>query len=132
MPDASMIASLLVPGQRDDAVEEMLLTSGTELVAPEILRQEIHHAILKTMRRQGWVEVEVRTAVATFRSLPINYSYDPSWVDRAFELARELRTGLFDAIYLVASLDLDAELWTRAQRFAAAVAAAYPGRVRVA
>ena len=128
--DASFASALVVPSQRNPTAEAVMREPLVELVAPSILRQEVHHLLLRAERRREWPVGESLRMVRAFRGLPIQYYHDEGWVERAYDLARVLGTGLFDTIYLVAAEDLEAELWTLDQRFLRALRGRYGDRVR--
>ena len=128
--DASMTTAALFPSQQRPGALALLGDSRAELIAPAILRQEFLHALLRTERRFAADRGTAARTLADFEALEITYFDSDAWPRRAYELARELGTGLFDTIYLVAAEDLDAELWTLDQRFLRALGGRYAERVR--
>ena len=130
IPDASFASAVFIPSQAIPGAMAVIQDAIDELVAPDILRQEFLHLLLGVERRRLAPATSVASARASFSAVPIRYYHSNGWVDRAYELSRELGTGLFDTIYLVAAEDLDAELWTLDQRFLRALGGRYAGRVR--
>ena len=69
---------------------------------------------------------------AAFRSLPIDYAWDPQWAERAIEISRLAGISkIYDSIYLACPEAYDVPLVTCDARFAAALPASLRSRLEV-
>ncbi|MFN0145545.1 MAG: type II toxin-antitoxin system VapC family toxin [Dehalococcoidia bacterium] len=135
MPDGSLLGRALVPSQflpEAALVVDGLVAGTTEVVAPSPLPIEFASA-LRRLETRGLLAPATSAVIwAAFRDVPIRFSFDIAWVERAREIA--VIAGLskvYDATYLACAEALDAEFVTCDGRFVAALPAGLRARVRL-
>ncbi|MFN0096280.1 MAG: type II toxin-antitoxin system VapC family toxin [Dehalococcoidia bacterium] len=128
--DASFLLAATLPSQFDARAADLMILPVIEWHAPRIAEQEFYHALLKFERRRSIRHADAARALLDFVSLRLAFVDDVEWLRRAYGLARAINAGLFDTIYLVAAIDLDAELWTLDQRFIRAASPRFGARLQ--
>ena len=133
--DASFLAAALVPSQVVEAAAnrwKQLVLQRTQTIAPNLLQAEFVSTVRRLERRRVLADREVAGALSSFALAPIEFAWEPAWVDRALEIARDMNLStIYDAIYLACAETYDADLFTCDRQFCAAFGDPLPARVKL-
>ncbi len=123
--DASVAVKwVLREAGRENAVA--LLSGGSVLIAPDVIRLELSNVITKRERRKAITSEQATEAFGLFTELsPELHQTEPLAVT-AFNLARRSQTSFWDCIYLALAMEQSCGLVTADRRFFNAVAGQYP------
>jgi predicted nucleic acid-binding protein len=109
-----------------------LVSEPRVLSAPYLLQVEFFSAVRRLEKRGRVGAVEASKALTTFRAIPCRFGWSESWVDRAIEIARAYGLStVYDAVYLAAAEEQNAELYTCDANFCAAFGAELPARIKL-
>ncbi|MEA2875965.1 MAG: hypothetical protein QOF14_1161 [Hyphomicrobiales bacterium] len=117
--DANIVVKWFV--SEDDSDAALALRLQGELFAPDVMLIEYRNALLKKVRRQAISPNEARRAEREIDSVGVTILPSAPLLDRAFQLALDLREPIYDCIYLAAAIGNDRVLVTADERFAAKV-----------
>jgi predicted nucleic acid-binding protein len=96
---------------------ESLLDGGDALFAPDLLLLECGNIIWKKVRLGELARADGDAALAVLRSGPIDLLDTRPLVERALQLAHELKHPVYDCVYLAVAEAVDAMLVTADRRF---------------
>ena len=123
--DASVVAKFYLKDEDySDVAAEVLNDFGDgliDLIGPQFLLYEVASAILGAVRRRRLDDAAADDALRQFRTLGVRLVGDEatlgSMVGEAYDLARRVGCGLYDALYLAVGLAIDLPLITGDARF---------------
>lgn len=104
-----------------DSDKARLLGHSAALFAPAFLRVECAHILQKAVHRERLSACQAQIAFRSLAAAPICYTDDADILDRAFLLAGQLHSALYDCLYLALAIDQAAPLVTADRRFVEAV-----------
>ena len=136
VPDCSFLSRALISTRRLDSASgrlAQLLRESEELPnAPHFLQAEFASALRRLEARGAADPRDIMDAWSALRALPIDYSWDRQWVERAIEISRLAGTSkVYDSIYLACAEAYDVPLVTCDARFAAALPASLRSRLEL-
>ena len=114
--DASVAAKWFFNEEHSDAALS-LLGNPFELNAPDFLHLEMESLLCKRNRRKELSITEALEIDEEIRSMPISSHLSIELQDRAFEMALETRTTIYDCLYLALAEALDGRLVTADAKF---------------
>src|SRR5579863_5139493 len=97
--DASVAAKLWFEEPHSDLADQVL-TSGSHLVAPDLLFIEVASIAAKRVRRRLSPMVEATNAMVASKGFLDEVERSAAFVDRAFEFACDHGMSVYDGIYL--------------------------------
>jgi len=132
--DASVIVKWLLPepGSRQaDKLRGLAADGDCRLVAPDLWRVEVAHALWKQTRRagpfgRGIGAEEVAAALAQAARLPLDCVSAETLLPAALEAALEAAITLYDALYAALAMQLQAPLVTADWRLRDRLRARWP------
>jgi predicted nucleic acid-binding protein len=103
--DASVVVDWVAPGSDPGlpAVKALgrLADEQVELLAPQLLIEEVSNALLTGIRRKRWSGVAADRAHVLLRELPIKLGGEPRDLDRAWSLSRRYDNHpIYDLLYV--------------------------------
>jgi predicted nucleic acid-binding protein len=113
--DASVAMKWFVPEELSTESRQ-LLTTGYELLAPDLIWVELGNVLWKKNRRR---ELDERTAsrlLRDFSQVPIEFHASEHWAEGALELAIRYGVTVYDALYLALAAGNGCRLVTADQR----------------
>lgn len=119
--DASVVVDWIAPdvdpsGPAGRFLDEMV-TSGTALVGPRLLHEEVANALLSGSRRGRWTGAEADRAFTALRRLPVEVLDTDADLERAWDLSRRYdEHPIYDMIYVALAERLRERLVTQDQR----------------
>ncbi len=133
--DASFISHARIPSQlvlEAVALLDDLVTARTRLIAPILLKIEFA-STLRRLHSRGVISGAGRLRLwAGLDSLPIEYVWDPGWIDRALEIAEAAGlSSVYDSIYLACAESFAFELVTCDARFVRAASPVSSAAIRL-
>jgi predicted nucleic acid-binding protein len=114
--DASVAAKWFFCEEHSDAALN-LLDNHFELNAPDLIFVELESLLCKRVRRR---ELSIQEAIeidTKIRSMPIQAYSTPTLRQRAFRLALETRSSIYDCLYLSLAEALECPLVTADNKF---------------
>jgi predicted nucleic acid-binding protein len=114
--DASVAVKWLLPEEHFESARQ-LLDPGHRLHAPDFLLLETDNAFSKHVRRGGMARADAEEGRRTLRTFPIEYHGLETLLDRAYEIAVETRTSVYDCLYAALAEALGARMVTADRRF---------------
>jgi predicted nucleic acid-binding protein len=126
--DASIALKWVIPEIDSDAAGAL---RSDNLIAPNLWLAEAANGLWRYVRLG---EATVQQAIARFAELanaPVASVPTEPQIERALNIAIEIRHPIYDCLYLAVALAHNTHVVTADRRFAAAAAGAYPGRVRL-
>jgi predicted nucleic acid-binding protein len=127
--DASVATSWVLPYPMSPAalrLRDQFLEETHELIAPSCFIGEVGSALTKAERQKvcqgGEAHVLLRRVL---RTSPLFFPYEPL-IYRATDISSQLRSGLWDCLYLVLSEREKCELLTADERFVRSVQRQFP------
>ena len=109
--DASVAAKWFFQEEHSDAALS-LLGNPFELKAPDFLYLELENLLCKRTRRKELSIAEALEMEDEIRSMPISSYPSAELRDRAFELALETKSSVYDCLYLALAEALDGRMVT--------------------
>jgi predicted nucleic acid-binding protein len=121
--DASIAGAWLLPDEVNTTAELVMTSMAEEdAVAPDLLRHEIRSILLSAEKRERISADFVHSALARFRSLPLQLSGSGDDTE-VVRLSRKYRLSAYDAAYLALALLEQLPLATLDRRLADAARA---------
>jgi predicted nucleic acid-binding protein len=114
--DASVVAKWFFQEEHYDAALS-LLGNPFELKAPDSLYLELENLLCKRTRRKELSIAEALEMEDEIRSMPISSYPSAELRDRAFELALETKSSVYDCLYLALAEALDGRMVTADGKF---------------
>ena len=114
--DASVAAKWFFQEEHSDAALS-LLGNPFELKAPDFLYLELENLLCKRTRRKELSISEALEMEDEIRSMPISSYPSAELRDRAFELALETKSSVYDCLYLTLAETLDGRMVTADGKF---------------
>jgi predicted nucleic acid-binding protein len=114
--DASVAAKWFFQEEHSDAALS-LLGNPFELKAPDFLYLELENLLCKRTRRKELSIAEALEMEDEIRSMPISSYPSAELRDRAFELALETKSSVYDCLYLALAETLDGRMVTADGKF---------------
>ena len=114
--DASVAAKWFFQEEHSDAALT-LLGNPFELKAPDFLYLELESLLCKRTRRKEISIAEALEMDDEIRSMPISSYPTAELRDRAFELALEEKSSVYDCLYLALAEALDGKMVTADDKF---------------
>jgi predicted nucleic acid-binding protein len=118
--DASVAAKWFFQEEHSDAALS-LLGNPFELKAPDSLYLELENLLCKRTRRKELSVAEALEMEDEIRSMPISSYPSAELRDRAFELALETKSSVYDCLYLALAEALDGRMVTADGKFFQAI-----------
>ncbi len=126
--DASVALKWVLEEAETQAAEAII---GSEpLLAPDLLLLECANVLAQQVRRRVLSAEQAGAGLRRIGAAGVRLIASAPLVAEAQRLAISLAASAYDALYLAVALAEDARLLTADARFAAAVEATYPRRVR--
>jgi predicted nucleic acid-binding protein len=121
--DASLAVKWFLPELGAEAAAALLLEQG-EILGPDMLAVEVHATLVRGANMVKSNRLEAETAILRFQMMIESGEVTlmrslPSQIDRAATLALNLGHPLKDCIYLALAMELECDLITCDERFAA-------------
>ena len=115
--DASVAAKWFFFDEEHSDAALSLLGNPFELNAPDFLYLEMESLLCKRNRRKELSISEALEMDEEIRSMPISSHLSIELQDRAFEMALETRTTIYDCLYLALAEALDGRMVTADAKF---------------
>ncbi|MFP3936932.1 MAG: type II toxin-antitoxin system VapC family toxin [Phycisphaerae bacterium] len=115
VPDASTVAVAFFR-ERHAAKARSLLTSETELHAPDLIAAELANVIWKRHRRREIDIDEAGELLRDFQSLPVSLTPSQELADVALELALRTDRTVYDCLYVALAVRLNCPMITADKR----------------
>jgi predicted nucleic acid-binding protein len=101
--DASVVAAAFFQEQYADEARK-LLTSGTQLLAPDLIHCELANVIWKRQQRGEIDAAEAMELLDDSRALPLRIVSSGGLMDAALRLAIQSRRTVYDCLYLAVAI----------------------------
>lgn len=116
--DASVVIDLLILAERDRKLSRLFLAEAGETFAPELIDLEVTQALRRWAHRRAITEERASECIQVLQSLPIKRQPHRPLLKRIWRLRHSL--SAYDAAYVALAEGLEAPLFTRDRRLAAA------------
>lgn len=114
--DASVAMKWLLREEHFEAARR-LRDSRYRLSAPDYMLLETDNAFCKHVRRGEMARADAEDGRRTLRAFPIEYHGLETLLDRAYAMAVETRTSVYDCLYAALAVALGARMVTADRRF---------------
>ncbi len=114
--DASVAAKWFLREDYSEIAREMV-DPRNRLCAPDFFLLEMDNVFCKRVRRNELSPADARQARRMLREVPIEYQGSGALQDRAYRLAVETRTSVYDCLYAALAEALGARMVTADRRF---------------
>jgi predicted nucleic acid-binding protein len=118
--DASVAIKWVLREQDSELADNVV---AFEVRAPDWLLIECGSAVWRHVRLGEIGPRQARASLEIIREMPMELTRSIDLVDRAFDLALDLRHPIYDCLYLVLAIDAGAQMVTADRRFVDAVRA---------
>lgn len=119
--DASVVAALLFREEHADAARVVLL-SGRDLHAPDLIHAELANVIWKRHRRGEVSDEAAYALLVSFRRMPLLITPSVGLVDRALRIAMHTGRTPYDCLYIALAMKTRAAMLTCDRRLVNALA----------
>ena len=116
--DASLVLDFLRLAGRDNKLSSLFLAQAGEIFSPELIALEVAQALRRWAHRRELSQDHSAAFLTVFRDLPIKRQPHRPLLNRVWQLRHSLTA--YDAAYVALAEGLDAPLFTRDRRLAAA------------
>ena len=116
--DASLVIDFLILAGRDNRVTSLFLAQSGETFAPELIDLEVAQALRRWAQRSALNQDHATAFLMSFQNLPIKRLPHRPLLKRIWQLRHSLTA--YDAAYVALAEGLDAPLFTRDRKLAAA------------
>lgn len=118
--DASVVAAALLQ-EEHAASARAVLTSGAELLAPDLIIAEMGNVLWKRFARGELSEEEAAALLTDFLALPIALTPSIDLIEPALELAKRTGRTVYDCLYVALALSHDCAVVTADERLVQAL-----------
>lgn len=120
--DSSIVAKWFLPEEHSDEART-LLTSGVELVSPDLMPIEVASVAWKRVQRGELTAEEATALVHDLAALPVRIEPSDNLIEAALELALATKRTVYDCLYVALAVAHDCEFVTADERLVNALAA---------
>jgi len=133
--DASVAIKWFVPEPYSNEARRVLdgyQTGSMSLLAPDLINAEFGNIVWKKHIFQGLSAADADTVIDDFRKLTFELTSTAELLADAYQLAVTHRRSVYDALYLALSVREGCQFVTADEKFANAIAGAFPKVIWVA
>jgi predicted nucleic acid-binding protein len=116
--DASVVVDLLILAGRDRKLSRLFVSQAGETFAPELIDLEVTQVLRRWTQRRALSLERASVCIAVLQDLPIKRQSHRAFLKRIWQLRNSL--SAYDAAYVALAEGLDAPLFTRDRKLAAA------------
>lgn len=116
--DASVVVDFLILAERDRKLSRLFLAQAGESFAPELIDIEVTHVLRRWAFRRALSDDRASDCIGQLQDLPIKRRPHRAFLKRIWQLRHSLTA--YDAAYVALAEGLEAPLFTRDRKLAAA------------
>jgi predicted nucleic acid-binding protein len=116
--DASVVVELLIHAGRDPKLSRLMLAHAGQTFAPELIDLEVTHTLRRWALRRALSQERALACIGLLQDLPLKRQPHRPLLKRIWQLRHSLTA--YDAVYVALAEGLDAPLFTRDRKLAAA------------
>ena len=113
--DSSVVAKWFLPEEHSEEARA-LLTSGAELIAPDLMPIEVASVAWKRVQRGELTAEEATALVHDLATLPMRIEPSDNLIESALEIALATKRTVYDCVYVALAIANDCEFVTADER----------------